>query len=573
MQVKSKMKHPLLGACLSAALLASCTGGKSLPSAPSSGAAFKLPAAISALPALSTNDEVPLTPGPLKKFDYTGASQEYAAALDAWLTIRASGGEGGGRGGEGGTVSATILTQSDKLGVFVGGRGATGDPGNSCAGGAGGYNGGGSGGGASGCKDRGSSGNGGGGASDVREGGAGAGLDKRLVVAAGGGGRSGSNVYGGGGGKETGENGGGDYQNSRGNTIETGGKGGTQTAGGSRGGELGRGGAGASVHIYGGGGGGAGYYGGGGGGGSRSIDGVDDGDGGGGGGSDFAVANARNVTMTQGGRTGDGLVEIYFTALAHFIGARSVAITPDGDLLIGGSGEAPRSGYVMRIDRINFERFSFDEHVPGIPLSIAWRGGLEPSYAVVLDENSNTEIYKFQSGAKDTVVVGKTYKPEAVAIGDSRRPLFFTSNYKGGGAVFELLADGAVQLWKSEGLKSADGIAKGGGKVYVADYRDNAVKVTDESGGPKDFRSIGGGFKDPTGVTVDKTGTVYVVDAGNHAVKKIPPGCLKADCVITVAQLGSLQPEGVALGPGGYIYVTSRNGDLSPVDAVWVFPP
>ena len=217
-----------------------------------------------------------------------------------------------------------------------------------------------------------------------------------------------------------------------------------------------------------------------------------------------------------------------------------------------------------------FKRFTWAEHLPGIPLSVAWSSDVV--YAVVLDENSNTEIYKLDRSGQ-TVVVGKTYKPEAVAEGDSRNPLFFTGSYKGGGAVFELLADGAIQLWKNEGLKSADGIAKGSGKVYVADYKDNAVKVTDESGSQKDFRPIGGGFKDPTGVAVDKTGTVYVVDAGTHAVKKIPPGCLKADCVITVAQLGALQPEGAALGPDGYISVTSRHEDLSPVDMVWVFPP
>jgi hypothetical protein len=140
------MKHPLFGACLSAALLASCAGGKSLPSQPPSSAAFRLPGVSSAVPALSSNEEMPLTTGPKKTFDYTGASQEYAAGLYAWLTIHAFGGEGGGGRAQGGTVGATILMESDKLGVFVGGRGAHGDPDFKCEGGAGGFNGGGRGG-------------------------------------------------------------------------------------------------------------------------------------------------------------------------------------------------------------------------------------------------------------------------------------------------------------------------------------------------------------------------------------------------------------------------------------------
>ena len=105
-------------------------------------------------------------------------------------------------------------------------------------------------------------------------------------------------------------------------------------------------------------------------------------------------------------------------------------------------------------------------------------------------------------------------------------------------------------------------------KTFLAD----AVKVTPELS-PGTFSPIGGGFSDPTAVAVDKRGDVYVVDAGNHAVKRVPSGCLKADCVVTVAQMGVLQPVSVVIGPLGYVYVTSRDQDFKPGDQIWVFPP
>jgi hypothetical protein len=203
----------------------------------------------------------------------------------------AQGGQGSGVhfGGLGGLGSRTIsVTPGESLQVIVGGVGGTGG----LAGGAGGCNGGGNGGGG---------GAGGGGASDVRQGGTA--LANRVVIGGGGGGSAAFGDGGTGGGTSGGTSngflgGGAGTQNGPGL--------GAQFGGGD--GSLGSGGAGATGGLGTGGGGGGGGLFGGGGGGTNGMSG-----GGGGGGSGFAPAGG---TLTNGVRSGDGLVQITYTVVA-----------------------------------------------------------------------------------------------------------------------------------------------------------------------------------------------------------------------------------------------------------------
>ena len=320
------MKHPrnLVGACLSAALLAACGGGS--PS-------MSTPAAV--LRHSSSESET---------FKYIGRKQTFVVpSYVTAVTITAAGASGGGSGytygryyygpgGVGGWVQATIpVTPGEKLVVSVGGSGAVG-----------GFNGAGAGGFT------------GGGASDIRQGGKR--LKDRVVVAAGGGGEGSQGcvdysknryycVYGSGGGEGGGATGrGGQTGSSSYDLNGTGGSGGSTHRGGRGGsgggsvgndsgsscdgnsggrGQSGSGGGGGSGCYGAGGGGGGGYYGGGGGGGAGFASDCyyyyytyDCNDylgeaGGGGGGSSYAEASATNVTDTAGGAPrGDGQIVI-----------------------------------------------------------------------------------------------------------------------------------------------------------------------------------------------------------------------------------------------------------------------
>jgi hypothetical protein len=303
------MKHSrnLVGACVSAALLAACGGG-SVPS--------------SSTPTSIAPVHAPHNKKKSQTFNYTGAEQTFKVpARVKYVTVTAQG-AGSGGGTAGGLVRATIpVTPGESLAVFVGGE----PSGGYSDGTTGGFNGGGDGG----MGYPSSSGaypNGGAGASDVRQGGDG--LANRVVVAGGAGGGypcdSYNKIYGDGGGLA----GGNGYACTSGNDGGAGG-GGTQNAGGNGGaagyggsaglnGTVGIGGDGGDGcggtscgSYYGGGGGGGGYYGGGGGGGG-GYGGSEQGyGGGGGGGSGFTEASAKKVKNLRGkGHEGSGTVFI-----------------------------------------------------------------------------------------------------------------------------------------------------------------------------------------------------------------------------------------------------------------------
>ena len=66
------------------------------------------------------------------------------------------------------------------------------------------------------------------------------------------------------------------------------------------------------------------------------------------------------------------------------------------------------------------------------------------------------------------------------------------------------------------------------GNVFVADAGNNTVTKLPAGGGTP--VSLGSGFKYPYGVAVDAAGNVYVADGGNNAIKKIPVGWWRPGC-------------------------------------------
>jgi DNA-binding beta-propeller fold protein YncE len=56
--------------------------------------------------------------------------------------------------------------------------------------------------------------------------------------------------------------------------------------------------------------------------------------------------------------------------------------------------------------------------------------------------------------------------------------------------------------------------------------------------------TLGGGFSYPYAVAVDKSGNIYVGDAGNFAVKEMPQGCASSSCVATLGEGSFYFPTG-----------------------------
>ncbi|MBL7990637.1 MAG: IPT/TIG domain-containing protein, partial [Candidatus Kapabacteria bacterium] len=119
----------------------------------------------------------------------------------------------------------------------------------------------------------------------------------------------------------------------------------------------------------------------------------------------------------------------------------------------------------------------------------------------------------------------------------------------------------------------------GAGNVYVADRFNNAIRKIDPAGvvttlagsaasGNTDATGVLARFNDPTGITVDALGNVYVGDRFNHRIRRITPAGVVttiagssagfADNVGAAAQFDN--PIGVAVNPAGTIlYVADYN--------------
>ena len=77
---------------------------------------------------------------------------------------------------------------------------------------------------------------------------------------------------------------------------------------------------------------------------------------------------------------------------------------------------------------------------------------------------------------------------------------------------------------------------------------------------PGSLSTLGGGFNYPTGAAVDGNGDVFVADAFNNGVKRIPAGCTVTSCVTTLGG-GFSQPRDVALDGAGNVYVADTHNN------------
>jgi sugar lactone lactonase YvrE len=114
--------------------------------------------------------------------------------------------------------------------------------------------------------------------------------------------------------------------------------------------------------------------------------------------------------------------------------------------------------------------------------------------------------------------------------------------------------------------------------IYVADDNNFAIRkitpqgvVTTFAGslskqGSADGIGAAATFSNPVGITIDKTGNLYVSDVGNNSVRKITP----AGVVTTIAgaQAGFNSPTGIAVDADGNIYVSdSLNNVIKKITA------
>jgi sugar lactone lactonase YvrE len=199
--------------------------------------------------------------------------------------------------------------------------------------------------------------------------------------------------------------------------------------------------------------------------------------------------------------------------------------------------------------------------------------------------------------ADGTGTTAKFSRPEGVAV-DSTGNVYVadTDNNRirkitPSGVVTTLAGDGTMGYADGTGtaakLSGLRGVAvDSAGNVYVADSGNRIRKITplgvvttlagDGTQGYADGTGTTAKFNDLRGVAVDSAGIVYVLDYGNHRIRKITPlGVVTtlagdgttgsyADGTGTAAKFN--QPQGVAVDSAGNVYVADTgNGSIRKI--------
>jgi hypothetical protein len=412
-------------------------------------------------------------------FNYTGAQQTWTVPAGVTsVTVDAQGAQGSnssyGTGGNGGRVQTTLAVTPGATVYINVGQGGTIS--------AGGWNGGGA---PYACSCTG----GGGGASDLRIGGTA--LTDRKIVAGGGGGAgyywNWTNDHGGNGGGLSGEAG----KTNNAYNVAYCGQGGTQVAGGAganQGGAAGTLGTGGGNGYYAGGGGG-GYYGGG----------AGYGGGGGGGGSSYTDAiSASAVTLTQGFKTGNGLVTITWSSIGCLSNAVLSNITVNLPAAPSANSAAVNCGQTATVTAL---------------------GGGGNTFYWYSNANGSTQVGTGASFTTPALSGSATYY---VSSGTSQAGSQ-TFNYTGSVQTFTAPAAGVytIEAWGAQGgndpsnpnaiFGGRGGYAKGDVtltagqtiQVYVGQQGTGCLNSSWRStggGGATDFRLTGGNWNDNAGL-------------------------------------------------------------------------
>ena len=203
----------------------------------------------------------------------------------------------------------------------------------------------------------------------------------------------------------------------------------------------------------------------------------------------------------------------------------------------------------------------------------ATNGNFRTPFGVAVDGNGNVFVADFGNNAVKEILAAGGYvtvntlaeangnfsMPQAVAV-DSQGNVFVADT--GNNVVKEILAAGsyvtvntlAVENGNFRGVESV--AVDRNDNVFVADYENGAAKEILAAGGYVTVLVNGAGvLNDPTGIAVDASGTIFVMDPGTHAIVEIVPGVGSGHSTVTWLAGGSFDdPTAVAVAEDGTLF-------------------
>jgi sugar lactone lactonase YvrE len=234
-----------------------------------------------------------------------------------------------------------------------------------------------------------------------------------------------------------------------------------------------------------------------------------------------------------------------------------------------------------------------------------WGIATGPDGSLYVSDRNNGLIRKLDRSGRALAVVGPDGQPikldhPAGLVVDAKGTLYVAEAHQitriAPGKAPVVFAGAAGNPGVTDGLGSAArfqsplGLTLGkDGTLYVADTGNHRIRAIDTAGNVKTLAGGSSGFTDgqggaasfqsPAGLAVDGTGTVYVADTGNHAIRQVS----SSGAVLTLTGVSGTagrvdgsgmptykfrppaaqfsRPLGVALNPDGDLYITEADGN------------